>query len=304
LSEKFSSKVEEKVMQPKVEIMNTANIDKPIPLDNSQTRIKTFFFSMEDTKIVEKMENAVWMWLSNKNPKVLSTSQSMMVKDGKFHIVLTVFYQDGEPVPVEVQRFDSKKVISEVYKLIRSKPHMHKTSYAEMEKNVSTAFKDLPKNALIVDMGSQDVNGSYKPLIEGKWKYLGIDLGAGLNVDHQMKSEFDTGLPDEYADGLICGQVLEHCRNPFLLVKEMFRIVKKGGMLLITAPAVWPEHKYPFDCFRYYPDGMIALMDFVGGHTFKSYLVESDCFDMETATGVKKLQGMDCWWVGEKGGIK
>jgi hypothetical protein len=56
-----------------------------------QTFVKNFFFSTDDTKIIKHMENAVWLWLSDNNPEIVS--QSMMVKDGKYHIVLTVFYK-------------------------------------------------------------------------------------------------------------------------------------------------------------------------------------------------------------------
>lgn len=58
-----------------------------------QTFVKNFFFSTDDTKIIKHMENAVWLWLSDNNPEIVSSSQSMMVKDGKYHIVLTVFYK-------------------------------------------------------------------------------------------------------------------------------------------------------------------------------------------------------------------
>jgi hypothetical protein len=237
----------------------------------------------------------------------------MMMKDGKYHIVLTVFYrvygdksekkpiiQQTQQIPLTPQFIPVHVVDKGEYKQIRSKPHMHKTSYEEMKKNISSVFEKLPKESIIIDFGSQDVNGSYKPLIDGRWKYVGVDLGAGPNVDVKMKSVYDSGLPDGYADGLICGQTLEHCRNPFLLAKEMMRIVKKGAFLLVTAPAVWPEHKFPFDCWRFYPDGMISLFDSVGGHTWKSYLVASDEFVMDKINNKPILQGKDCWWLGEK----
>lgn len=76
---------QEKVQQMEQEVFLSKNPD--------QVFVKNFFFSTDDTKIIKQMENAVWLWLSNNNPDVVSSSQSMMVKDGKFHIILTVFFR-------------------------------------------------------------------------------------------------------------------------------------------------------------------------------------------------------------------
>jgi len=60
---------------------------------------------------------------------------------------------------------------------------MHETSYLEMTLNISRYFHKLPPKSPIVDIGSLDVNGSYKPLIEPPFKYIGVDLSPGSNVD-------------------------------------------------------------------------------------------------------------------------
>lgn len=70
-----------------------AEKDNILENNPSQTFMKNFFFSTDDTKIIRNMENGVWYWLAENDPEIVSTSQSMMVKDGKFHIVLTVFYK-------------------------------------------------------------------------------------------------------------------------------------------------------------------------------------------------------------------
>ena len=36
----------------------------------------------------------------------------------------------------------------------------------------------------VLDVGSLDVNGTYRPLIEGRgWSYCGLDIRRGPNVD-------------------------------------------------------------------------------------------------------------------------
>jgi len=164
---------------------------------------------------------------------------------------------------------------------------MHTESYNEMQNVVKHVFEKLPQSAVIVDYGSKDVNGNYRDLISPKWSYLGVDMEAGKNVDHVCDSEFNSGLPGNYADGLICGQVLEHCRNPFTFMKELSRICKPGAFLVITAPAAFPEHKYPVDCWRFLPDGMTILFDQAGVQCWRAYLRPCSL-------------GMDCWGIGKK----
>lgn len=34
----------------------------------------------------------------------------------------------------------------------------------------------------------------------------------------------------------------------------MARILEPGGTMLVVAPSAGIVHRYPFDCWRYYPD--------------------------------------------------
>ncbi|MDZ7817328.1 MAG: hypothetical protein U5K55_01390 [Aliarcobacter sp.] len=54
-------------------------------------------------------------------------------------------------------------------------------------------------------------------------------------------------------------------------IYEMARVLKPGGLMCIIAPASGIEHKYPLDCFRYYPDGFSALIKYIGFDLFEIY---------------------------------
>lgn len=155
---------------------------------------------------------------------------------------------------------------------------MHNSSYLEMGKNIKRYLSDLPPESIIFDIGSLDVNGSYKKLVDPPFRYVGMDIVPGKNVDRVMTSEFNTGLPDSHASAVISGQCLEHCEFPYLLVKEMFRICAPGGYVFITAPFAWPIHHYPKDYWRFLPDGMEALIKAAGGTTVRTYLYDQDCW--------------------------
>jgi SAM-dependent methyltransferase len=52
-------------------------------------------------------------------------------------------------------------------------------------------------------------------------------------------------------DTIILTEVIEHMPDPFLSIKEIARILKPGGTLLLTWPFNYPIHEIPNDHFRF-----------------------------------------------------
>lgn len=113
----------------------------------------------------------------------------------------------------------------------------------------------------ILDVGSYDVNGSYKRLFDGMdVRYVGMDVEHGPNVDVVMTDPYKWDfLEDESFDFIISGQAFEHIEFPWLTMQEIYKKLKRGGVVCIIAPNSSPEHKYPLDCYRYFGDGLAAL---------------------------------------------
>ena len=136
---------------------------------------------------------------------------------------------------------------------------MHTSSLAHMRRLVDTYLKDRA-SLNVVDIGSWDVNGSYKPFFsKSGWTYCGVDLAAGPNVDLVMKSPYKLPLSSHSVDVLVSGQAFEHIEFFWLTWLEICRVVKPGGLIFLIAPSRGPEHRYPQDCWRFYPDGFKAL---------------------------------------------
>jgi predicted SAM-dependent methyltransferase len=120
------------------------------------------------------------------------------------------------------------------------------------------------ESLIILDLGSQDINGTYKPLFnQPGWMYLGIDISDGKNVDIVVSNTYSwKNIPSDYADVFVSGQTFEHIDYIWLTMKEIFRVLKPGGLCCIIAPSSGIEHKYPIDCWRIYPDGFKALANY------------------------------------------
>jgi SAM-dependent methyltransferase len=44
-------------------------------------------------------------------------------------------------------------------------------------------------------------------------------------------------------DGVVLTEVLEHCTHPWNAMHEIFRVLRPGGLLLVTSPFLWPDHR-------------------------------------------------------------
>ena len=116
----------------------------------------------------------------------------------------------------------------------------------------------------ILDLGSLDVNGSFRPLFSDPlWDYAGLDIAPGNNVDIVLRTPYLwKEVASDSADVVISGQAFEHIQYFWLTMLEVARALKPGGLCCILAPSSGPEHRYPMDCWRFYPDGMVSLAHF------------------------------------------
>jgi len=116
-----------------------------------------------------------------------------------------------------------------------------------------------------LDVGSFDVNGNYRSLIAGKgWRYTGMDIVPGKNVDVVSDDLYWFPFDDEQFDVVISGSTMEHVQAIWLWVPELVRVLKPGGLLAIVTHTAWMYHPHPVDCWRIMPDGMKFLFDLTG----------------------------------------
>jgi len=141
----------------------------------------------------------------------------------------------------------------------------------------------------ILDIGSMDVNGSYRSLFSRRsWRYVGADIQSGANVDIVLGDHYRwRQIRSDSYDVVVSGQAFEHIPFFWLTMQEIARVLKPGGLCCIVAPSEGPEHRYPQDCWRFLPDGMRALADFAG-------LDVLECSHQTEATGLDGDEWKDC----------
>ncbi len=142
---------------------------------------------------------------------------------------------------------------------------MHQSSYDKMLEFKEKHLGGMAEKPLrIMDLGSQDVNGTYKDIFDNPlWSYRGIDMAPGKNVDIVLKTPYSwKEVPSNSVDVLISGQAFEHIEFFWVTMLEIARIMKPGAICCIIAPSGGVEHRYPVDCWRFYTDGLKALSRF------------------------------------------
>jgi len=115
--------------------------------------------------------------------------------------------------------------------------HAEQLAFCERVKNI---FPHKFAGQDVLEIGSQNINGSVRELFSGG-QYLGIDLGEGKDVDLVCSGkDYKRDIP---FDVIISCECLEHDREYAATVKNAIRLLKSGGLLLLTmASHERPEH--------------------------------------------------------------
>lgn len=94
------------------------------------------------------------------------------------------------------------------------------------------------------------------------------------SVNYVVGNALDTPFKDNYFDYVVSGEFVEHLENPIELFKEMHRICKTGGLMIISTPHLEfddPEHLWKFEA-----EDIIKLFEEIGAKNIKHELLKSD----------------------------
>ena len=127
----------------------------------------------------------------------------------------------------------------------------------------------------IAEIGSQDVNGSLRDSSPPGAHYVGLDFIPGKGVDLVLTDPYALPLPSESQDIVVSSSCFEHSQMFWLVFLEILRILKSDGVFYINAPSNGPFHRYPVDCWRFYPDAAEALAAWGRRSGYQVVLLES-----------------------------
>jgi SAM-dependent methyltransferase len=126
-----------------------------------------------------------------------------------------------------------------------------------------------------VDIGAQDVNGSLRAVCPPHFSYLGVDFVAGNGVDLILEDPYTLPFADRSVDIVVSSSCFEHSELFWLLYLEIIRVLKAPGLFYLNAPSNGELHRYPLDCWRFYPDSARALVTWAKRNGYPVDLLES-----------------------------
>lgn len=137
---------------------------------------------------------------------------------------------------------------------------MHQSAMFYGQKFFETyCYKNLTKKLKIVEIGSKNVNGSLREAAPIGAEYIGLDFDKGEGVDIVIDNPYKIPLADEMADVVLSSSCFEHSEFFWVVYLEAIRILKPGGLLYLNVPSNGFFHRWPVDCWRFYPDSGAAL---------------------------------------------
>lgn len=115
-------------------------------------------------------------------------------------------------------------------------------------------------NKIVVDMGCDSM--PYKMLFEPiAGKYIGADIPQNKSAEiHIDVKSGHVDMGNGIADWVISTQVLEHVETPDGYLREVHRITREDGLLLISTHGFWPYHPHPQDYWRWTASGLQKLL--------------------------------------------
>jgi SAM-dependent methyltransferase len=108
----------------------------------------------------------------------------------------------------------------------------------------------------VLDVGCGD--RPYERLLAGAAEVVGFDVPGNPHAD--LHGSIDSiPVDDASFDVVLCLQVLEHVPDPAAAVRELRRVVRPGGRVLLSTHGVYPYHPNPDDLWRWTHAGLERL---------------------------------------------
>ncbi len=136
-------------------------------------------------------------------------------------------------------------------------------------------FNQTGQKVTVADVGSQDVNGSLKSTMPAEFEYVGIDFVPGKGVDVVIDDPYKLPFSDESFDVVLSSSCFEHSEMFWLVFLEIMRVLKPGGIFYLNVPSNGSFHRWPVDCWRFYPDSGNALVAWAKRNGINAALLES-----------------------------
>jgi len=129
---------------------------------------------------------------------------------------------------------------------------------------VVEAIDRLPIAEPIVELGSRPAPGQeeladLRPLFPGR-EYIGCDIQPGVGVD-RIEDIHAMTFADDSVGTVLALDTIEHVADPLKALREIHRVLKPSGVVIVTSHMFMPIHAHPWDYWRFTPEAFALLLE-------------------------------------------
>lgn len=151
---------------------------------------------------------------------------------------------------------------------------MHPSAKENGKRFFDTYVASLPRTVQVIDIGSQDVNGTLRDVCPQNCNYTGLDFQEAKGVDIVLDDPYELPLDSSSIDIAVSSSCYEHSEFFWLSFLEVMRVLKDDGLFYLNVPSDGAFHRYPVDCWRFYPDSGPALANWAKRNGLNTAVLE------------------------------
>lgn len=114
----------------------------------------------------------------------------------------------------------------------------------------ASALARVQPGAVVLDIGARD--GGLRSFLPKDVKYQGMDIASEFERPEVLIRDVSEGIPfaDAHFDNVFTIEVLEHVPNPFGAIAEIHRVLKPGGVWVVSVPNPYHLKELVWNLFR------------------------------------------------------